>query len=303
MGAQGNYSDQWDDSDSGGQPCACGRHCAEADNAGNAQVGPRAFCATDTHHIGAVIRGLPGMYTDLSLKLAKEGQREERVSGSRDAPVPVDLEVQAFMRHLVLCALTWEELVRQAADLSNPDLCPSCRGEGSIQGRGCRTCQGDGVIRARDGAALQRACVLLGGRDHERTGYLGTLLGLEPAPVTRPVPGSTRLSELEPGSAIRIDSAGDAWERKDRGGADAGLEFLKLNGRARGILGLTLESRRVAARCECESIGTIKQRQAISGGWEAVARCSACGRAYIGAEFEDLMGREFEATQNAGRAS
>ncbi len=300
MGAQGNYSDQWDDSDSGGQPCACGRRCAEADYASNPQMGPRTFCATDTHHIGAVIRGLPGMYTELSLKLAKDGRNgDERVSGSRDAPVPVDLEVQAFMRHVILCALTWEELVRQAAGLSNPDLCPLCRGEGDIQGRGCRTCQGDGVIRTRDGAALQRACVLLGGHDHERPGYLATLLGLEPAPVTRPVPGDTELRELEPGTVIRIDSAGDAWERKDRGGADAGLEFLKLNGRARGILGLTLQRRRVTVRCDGCSGLTLVQREALGGGWEPVVRCTACPQTYLGAEFEAVMGREYKATSKA----
>ena len=306
MARDGGYSDQWDDSESGGVPCACGKHCAEADYVGNPSRGPRAFCETDRARIASVIKRLPETYAELSLKLVKSQQQEERVSGSREAPVPVDLDVQAFMRHIVLVALTWEDLVRGAANLSDPDLCPECEGEGSAEGWDCQACEGSGVVKSRDGAALKRACDLLGGRDGKGDGHLTALLALEPSDTLRPVKGSTKLAELEPGSVIRIDSSGDAWQRREMDGTAAGVEFLKLHSRARGILGLAPRTRRVAARCEtdgggCGSIGTIKQREAPGGDWEAVARCTACPKVYAGADFEDLMGREFQAVQRAER--
>ena len=296
--------DDWDDSETGGTSCACGRSCAERDYQGNPARGPRAFCETDRRWIGAAIRGLPQAYAELSLRLVKDGQQEERVSGSREAPVPVDLETETFMRHVILVALTWEDAVRAAASLSDPDKCPACDGEGEHDGAECGLCRGTGKIRTRDGASLQRACELLGGHDRDRTGYLDTLLSLEASQVTRPVPGSKRLADLEPGTVIRIDSSGDAWARAEMNGTDAGLEFLRLNGRARAMLGLSLGRRRVAVPCDgCDRM-TLVQREALAGGYEPVARCTNCPETYIGAQFELLMGREYSATVQAqGKAS
>lgn len=280
MAARENWED-WDDSETGGTPCACGRSCAERDYQGNPQRGPRAFCDTDRHYTGAVIRQLPETYAQVSLLLAKTGQEEERVSGSREAPVPVNLDAEAFMRHVILVTLSWEDQVRAAARLSVPP------------------------DRVRDGAALARACQLLGGRDYDRTGYLDTLLSLEPESKRRPVPGSKRVADLEPGSHLVIDASGDAWENRDRDGTDAGLEFLRLHGRARGMLGLSLQRRRVnEVPCDGCDGKTLVQREAIAGGWEPVVRCTACPRSYIGAQFELLMGRVYEAQVKAlGKAS
>ena len=293
--------------DEGSTPCACGRHCAERDYQGNPALGPRAFCETDTRCIGDAIRGLPETYAELSLRLAKSSQQEERVSGSREAPVPVDLETETFMRHIILVALTWEELVRAVADLSNPDLCPSCKGDGTQGGRECAACRGDGVVRARDGASLQRACMLLAGPARDRAGRLGTLLSLEPAQVTRPVPGSLRLAELKPGVVVRIDSAGDAWAQGEMSGTDAGLEFLRMHGRARGMLGLSRQRRRIT-EVPCDGPGcrgrTLVQSEAKAGGWEPVVRCTACPMTYTGASYDLLMGRVYSAQLEAlGRAS
>jgi len=251
-----------------------------------------------------VIERLPETYAELSLKLVKSQQQEEKVSGSREAPVPVDLEVQAFMRHIVLVALTWEDLVRAVARLSDPDECPECEGEGILEGWDCQACQGTGSVKSRDGAALRRACELLGGQHGRGDGHLSELLALGPSDTLRPVKGSAKLAELEPGSVIRIDSSGDAWQRREMDGTAAGVEFLKLHSSARGMLGLAPRSRRVAVRCEttgggCGSFGTIKQRETPGGDWESVARCSECPKVYIGDEFENLMGREFAAVQAA----
>jgi len=286
--------DYWDDGEEGTTPCACARQCAERDYQGNPGRGPRAFCVTDHSYIGAAIRGLPQAYAELRLRLVKSGQQEERVSGSREAPVPVDLDTEAFMRHVVLVALTWEEIVRAAASLSNPDLCPSCEGDGLLDGRDCRTCRGDGVIRARGGASLQRACDLLGGKDRGRPGFLDALLSLEPVEVTRPVAGSKRLAELKPGTSVRIDSSGDAWIQGEMSGTDAGLEFLRLHGRARGMLGLSRQRRRITeVPCDGCRGKTLVQSEAKAGGWEPVVRCTACPMAYTGASYDLLLGRVY----------
>lgn len=286
----------WDDEESGSTPCACGRHCAERDYLGNPALGPRSFCDSDRSHIGAAIRGLPQVYAEMSLRLAKSGQQDERVSGSREAAVPVDLETETFMRHIVLVALTWEEIVRSAFGLSNPDLCLSCDGDGERDGAGdCPACQGSGVIRWRDGAALQRACVLLGGEDRDRTGYLLPMLSLESGQVIRPVPGSRRLAELKPGTVVSIDSAGDAWVQGEMNGTGAGLEFLALNGRARGMLGLSRQRRRIGeVPCDGCRGKTLVQCEAKAGGWEPVVRCTACATAYTGAAYDLLMARVYQ---------
>lgn len=304
----GDQGDGWDDDETAGRPCACGRDCAERDYQGNPQRGPRPFCRTDEVHVGAVIRGLPERYTELSLRLVPSGQQDERVSGgSREAPAPLDLEVQAHMRHLVLVAVTWEWAVRDAAGLSQPDLCPACDGYGAITAgqvtAACDTCHGDGMVSSRDGVVLQRACRLLAGQDGGRPGYLVTLLSLPPLRVTRPVPGNRAIRDLAPGSVIRVDSSGDAWEEVDADGTAAGLEFLRVNGRVRAMLGLSLQKRRVPVRCDgCQQL-TLTQREAAGGGWEDVARCSNCPQAYIGDEFTGLMTRWYQAGQKAARAA
>lgn len=280
MGARDNR-EEWDDSETGGMPCACAKSCAERDYQGNPARGPRAFCDTDRRYIGRVIRQFPETYTRLSFLLVPGGQQAERISGSQEAPDAVNTRVQAFMREIILVAVSWEEQVRAVASLSEIP-----------------------TAAVRDGAALARACRLLGGHDDDRTGYLGTLLSLEPEDKRRPLPGSKMLIDLEPGSHIIIDSAGDAWENRERGGTDAGREFLKLNGRARDMLGLSLQRRRVAVRCDgCDQM-TLKQREALGGGWEPVIRCTNCPEVYIGTRFELITGREYQATlKEHGKAS
>lgn len=270
-----DYREQWDDSETGGAPCASGRGCAERDYQGNPARGPRAFCDTDRRYAGRVIRQLPETYTQLSFLLVPSGQQDERVSGSQEAPDAINTRVQAFMRLVILVAVSWEEQVRAVAGLSEIP-----------------------AAAVRDGAALARACRLLGGYDDDRTGYLDTLLGLEPEAKRRPLPGSTRLLDLEPGTHVVIDQAGDAWENRERGGADAGREFLKLSGRARDMLGLSLQRRKITeVPCDGEGCGlrTLVQREAIGGGWEPVVRCTHCPQTYIGAGFEFLIARVYRA--------
>ena len=293
-----NSGGSWDDSDSGGQPCAAGKHCAEADYEGNPQHGPRPFCHTDELRVGTAIRDLPRVYAEVHAKIGKSGagHGEQRVSGGGwEAPAPVDLDVDAFLRQAVLVALTWEERVRHAAGLSNPNLCPACQRSGAGSDRECPACD---VLRVRDGAALSRACRLLAGPDRERTGHLATLLALAPEDVWRPV----KPDEAEPGAATYADEAGDWWQRTPMGGAEAGVEFLRLAGKARGILGISPRRQRVPLRCDgCGSL-TLVQREALAGDWEDVIRCTNCPRVYAGADYEELMTRWWKLGNEAAKA-
>jgi hypothetical protein len=298
--------DYWEDDDEGGTSCACDRQCAERDYQGIPRRGPRAFCDTDRAYVGVAIRNLPETYVLLRGLLVPSMQQEEHVSGSREAPVPVNLDVQAFMRTIVHVACGWEEQVRAVAGLSDPDTCPACGGEGAVNGAGCAPCQGNGKARTRDGAALQRACRLLAGtgrRDsggYDDTGYLDTLLSLSAESKERFVPPTRKVGDLEPGTFLRVDSSGDAWAETEMDGTAAGLEFLRLNGRARGMIGFTRQRRRITeVPCDgCRGKGLV-QWEAKSGGWEPVVRCNLCPYSYTGAQYDLLMGRVYQAQLEA----
>ena len=216
-------------------------------------MGPRSFCDTDEQRIRDAIARLPETYAELRLLLPVTGQQEERVTGSREAPIPVNLDVDAFMRQVVHVACSWEDQVRAAVRLSDlPDG------------------------RRRDGVALAQACRTL-------AAHLTPLLALPAETKTRYVPPSKR-DDLEPGSWW-TDTAGDTWTHTDMDGTAAGLEFLQLHGRARGILGLTRQRRRITeVPCDGCRGKTLVQSEAKAGGWEPLVRCTACPVSYAGVE-------------------
>lgn len=247
-----------------GQPCARGPQCADADYQGNPRMGPRPFCERDEAWIGKTIAGLPETYVRLRMLLARSQQREERVSGSREAPLPLATDIDAFMREIVHVTFSWEEQVCAVASLSDhPD--------------GHR----------RDSVALAGACATLARR-------LTTLLALAPEVKIRYVPVSV-LYEADLDFRIWWDTAGDAWAETTLDGTDAGLEFLRISGRARGMLGLNRGRRRITeVPCDdCKSL-TLVQWEGRDGGWDPVIRCTSCPNAYVGARFELLMGRVYK---------
>ena len=104
---------------------------------------------------------------------------------------------------------------------------------------------------------------------------------------------------MEPGT-FWTDTAGDAWAYSDMDGTGAGLEFLQLHGRARGMLGLTRQRRRITeVPCDGCRSRTLVQSEAKAGGWEPAVRCTACPVAYIGANYDLLMGRVYAAQLEA----
>jgi hypothetical protein len=261
---------QRDAAEETGDPCACGIRCAERDHEGNAKRCPRPFCDTDTKRVADVIRDMPETYARLRAQLGRTGAAEERVSGSREAPVPLDLQTEAFMREIVHVTCSWEDQVRAVARLSDlPD--------------GPR----------RDAVALAQACRTL-------HAHLNTLLALSAEDKLRHVPLKDVTEAITEGCTVTWDTAGEAWAYRLLGGKDAGLEFLALHSRAGGMLGLGRERRRVT-EVPCDGCGarTLVQWGAKGGGLEPRISCTACSVSYAGASYDLLLGRVYQAQMKA----
>lgn len=216
----------------------------------------------------------------LALLLPRSDQATERVSGSREAPIPVAADIEAFMREVVLVAVGWEDQVRGVARLADYPEVPEAALEWGVRDEGRRA-----------GRALDDACRTL-------CAHLDTLLSLESEPKARHA-SRQRLAELaesDPDLVLRFDTSGEAWEDRDMDGTDAGLEFLALAGRARGTLGMTRQRRRIT-ELPCDGCGTqtLVQHEARDGGWEEAVKCTNCPHAYTGLQFGHLMGRVYMA--------
>ena len=262
----------------GGEPCALGNRCYERDYAGNAKRGPRAFCPSDERWVERAIGSLPEDYARLSLLLAKAGQQEERVSGSRDAGLPLAADIDAFMRQIVHVALSWEVHVRGTGRLSAIPADPR-----------------------RQGVVLAEACKTLARQ-------FTVLLSLGPREVRRHVTRAriaelaTEMEQAEAGGIelpeplIEWDASLDAWETVTMDGTQAAMELLGLHGKARGMLGLSPQRRRITeVRCDgCGAKATLIQREGPDGGWLPMVSCTACPNAYTGARYDLLMGRVYQ---------
>jgi len=194
------------------------------------------------------VEGLAEQYVHLYLALPASGAARERVSGTRDAPIPLSAAVEALMRDVVALVTTWAEPTAEAAGVTGaasprrlgPDvqfrrtwvtvvtveLDPSGRpvrdpttGEVFAVARTERGPTVDVLTRRDDttGVALTGACRTL-------AAHVDTLLALPP----------TWVHEWD-------DQAGPdgSWQPAERSGIDAGLAMLSLRGRIRATLGET----------------------------------------------------------------
>jgi hypothetical protein len=222
----------------------------------------------------------------LRLILGRIGQGgDERVSGSREAPIPLAADVEALMCEIVHIACSWETAVRTQARLTPHPAGPD--------------------HRRRDGVRLAVACETMAGRWDGRE-YIGgnfdVLLSLGPQLMKRAIPQS-RVEEIinadkegtERGRFV-IDRSGQAWERVSLNGTQAAAEFFALTGKVRGALGLTLPRRRITeVRCDgCNGKATLVQPGARSGGWEDKVVCTNCPNVYTGSRFTLLMSRIYQ---------
>lgn len=139
------------------QPCGQGNECADPVTGPLGlplpRWGPAPFCQRDTQLIAQALDELPRLYVELHLSLPRGStpMSGDHVSGSREQPTPLNLSVDALMRSMVTCLVTWHEVCLE------PDL-PA------------------GPVRSS--VALAAACRAL-------RANLGRLLALPPTPQAR----------------------------------------------------------------------------------------------------------------------
>jgi hypothetical protein len=262
--------------DEGQRACARGERCASATSVRQADgsykqqpaLGYRAFCDRCRDMVMRCVEQMPGYLTDLRAQLGDKGRGSgPKVSGSRSAPLPINLNVEALVTDLVDMVASWAGRVALVAGLFGVDA--------------------DRRLRAYPDMPVQRMCEQL-------AVHLDVLLGLGPQPMTRFVTMEDA-AKLPPGTPGRVHPfAGYAEVVIDLDGADAGLEFARVNSRCRFVLGLTGAAEKIGGRCfSCEQIDVLVRPDG-SAGLADYAECSACGTKYFGAEYKLLMRDVYE---------
>lgn len=199
---------------------------------------------------------LPELYVHLFLALPKQGAAGEKVSGTREPPVPIALEVEALMRDIASTVTTWERIVRDTASLTDV-----------------------GESRQESGVAVDRACRTL-------AAHVDTLLACPPTSVWEwdddAGPAGTPLGCHYQGDRTRIgrmalprgDAPDGAYVAADRTGGDAARTIIALAGRCRVLLGMTRLVHRLPVPCPTCGVAALTREDGASE-----VRCQSCGRA------------------------
>lgn len=214
------YAARDQDETAGDRPCSRGPWCAEATREltedGKYERKPvmtwRAFCESDRAIIGDCVRAMPATYERLCRALLERVTGEVLVRIPFGPSVPLRVDVDEIMRLIVDAAMTWHERVGRVARLSAPD---------SARWRAMSL----GPLAA---ALLGPSCAVLGA-------HLDVMLGLEPEPMLRP--SASPAARAAFGAAV-FSVIGDTT-LADAGGAQAGLEFQRLDYLARAAMGET----------------------------------------------------------------
>lgn len=262
--------------DEGQRECARGERCLAgtsirlADGSRRVQgaFGYQAFCRIDRSFILQCLEQFPGYWRDLRAMLGEKGRGHgEKVSGSRTAPLPVNLTVDSLMDELVLVTASWAGRVAVLADLHSIDV--------------------DRPLRAYAEEPFIDMCEVLGA-------HLDAFLGLAAEPMHRFLPLADA-DDLPDGTFIsRNFYGGYAQATLELSGASGGLEVIRLNGRCRWLLGLTGKDEQIAGRCfACEKVDVLVRPDG-SAGLVDYAECSACGTHYTGTEYTNLMRSVYE---------
>jgi hypothetical protein len=267
------------DVDTGGRqrPCARGDRCLEGTavpQPGAARIiepalGYRALCDSDRTFLLTVMEALPGYYRELGHRIGdRTPGHGEKVSGSREAPIPVNVTVDELMAEMVNTIASWSVRVEDVAELT-----------GGL---------GDRTSRGYTAEPFTTMCELL-------AAHLDAVLSLEAEPMTRFVTIQQAREMQAAGVPGDVHPhAGYAEVTPDLNGADAALELFKLNARCRWLLGYTSKDQKIAGRClGCEQIDVLVRPDGAAG-LADYAECSACGTRYFGAEYSNLMRDVYE---------
>lgn len=261
----------------GQRPCARGDRCLEADfshgpdgmRVRQGALGYRALCDSDRTFLLTCVEALPGYYEELADRIGdKSSGHGEKVSGSREAPIPINVTVDELMVELVNVIASWAGRVEHVARLTSVFT--------------------DGPLRAAAGEPVALMCQTL-------AAHLDVLLALTAEPMTRFVTLADAAKYAAAGVPGHVHPhAGYAEVTPDLSGADAGLEIIKLNGRCRWLLGYTGKDDRIGGRClSCEQLDVLIRPDGAAGLADH-AECSACGARYYGDQYRLLMRDVYE---------
>jgi hypothetical protein len=216
------------------------------------------YCRRDRDKTWRTLTSLPELWVRLHMELGRKGQGGERVSGSRTAPIPLNVSVDALLREQRDILLSWDERVREAAGLKLPDTQAACR-------------------RRDHGRQVTAAAATL-------AAHLETLLALPPGPVTRsyPLHDTGRIPEGAYGRTV-LDG-GYCEVVIDLDGARAGEEILRLGRRDRAMLGET-RMRELLIGVPCPSPACEMLMLERVHGSNYAAECGACGRLLTADEY------------------
>lgn len=261
----------------GQRPCARGDRCASATITvvnGERVVEParsyRTLCDADRGLALRCLEQLPAYYSELGDRIGEKSTSVgPKVSGSREAPIPINLSFDELRTELVDVIASWAGRVYRVANLT-----------GTVDTDNRTAASAEGSFRAM--------CETLGA-------HLDALLALPAEPMARFLP-LAEADKLPEGTPVHRNYwGGYAHVIVDLDGANAALEIFRLNGRCRWLLGHTGKDEKIPGRCfSCDQLDVLI-RPDSSAGLMDHAECSACGARYFGAEYTMLLRAAYEA--------
>lgn len=254
--------------------CARGERCAARTTAagtdGERIIVPaqtyRTFCDPCRDRIRDCLNDLPSRLTDLRARIGDKGRSDgPRVSGGgRTAPVPINLAVDALLRHAEEILLSWDERVRPVARLT--DLAAPSRAD-----------------------AVTAACTML-------TAHVDALLALTAADMARTM-DLARAEHLPDDANGWVHPSGE-WIQYNSAlsGADAGREILNLHHRALKVLGYAPQHHDLVVACWQCGERALRRHDGTAGLADHV-ECLRCREQYLGSRLRSLMVEEEQAQQ------
>jgi hypothetical protein len=252
------------------------RRCAREQHCGDAAPGPDGrmaaawahpgypFCRRCISAIARTLDAMPQRYVWLRIHLGdKTASRAERVTMSKEAPMPLRLDIDALIREMVTVLCSWEERVAAAENLSGPDT--------------------DESRSRRDEVAIPAAVRVLAPR-------LPVLLALGPEPMARAVTITRRTPPPAEGTVRVLKPGGWAIDNTDLSGADAGREIFRLAWMSRRLLGETMPPAVPLDGIPCKACDLVQALE-VCADPRYRSECSECGDLLTSAEYLDWVRR------------